>query len=289
MRTSALQITRLSLLSNVLIAILKWVAGVLGNSYALIADAIESTSDIFASLLVLLGIKYSSKPADKNHPYGHGRVEPLITFLVVAFLLVSAFVIAWQSIQNIRTPHEAPKSFTLWVLAGIILWKEGSYRWVLRHGTKANSSSLKAEAWHHRADALTSVAAFIGISIALLMGKGYESADDWAALFASGLIIYNAYLIFRPALGEIMDEQNYDELKSEIQEVSAAVPGIRGTEKLYIRKVGMTYHVDLHAIVRASLTVKEGHDIAHRLKDTLLEKIPSIENVLIHIEPDEGL
>ncbi len=289
MRTSALQITRLSLLSNVLIAILKWVAGVLGNSYALIADAIESTSDIFASLLVLLGIQYSSKPADKNHPYGHGRVEPLITFLVVAFLLVSAFVIAWQSIQNIRTPHEAPRSFTLWVLAGIILWKECSYRWVLHHGTKANSSFLKAEAWHHRADALTSVAAFIGISIALVMGKGYESADDWAALFASGLIIYNAYLIFRPALGEIMDEQNYDELKSEIQEVSAAVPGIRGTEKLYIRKAGMTYHVDLHAIVRASLTVREGHDIAHRLKDTLLEKIPSIENVLIHIEPDEDL
>ena len=203
MHGSALHISRLSLLSNVLLAAIKWVTGVLGNSYALIADAIESTSDIFASLLVLAGIRYSSKPADKNHPYGHGRAEPLITFVVVAFLLASAFVIAWQSIQNIRTPHEAPRAFTLWVLGGIILWKEASYRWVLHHSKKANSTSLQAEAWHHRADALTSVAAFIGISVALVMGKGYESADDWAALFASALIIYNAYLIFRPALGEI--------------------------------------------------------------------------------------
>ena len=284
---SALKTTRLSLLSNILLAIIKWTSGVLGNSYALIADAIESTSDIFASLLVLLGIKYSSRPADKNHPYGHGRAEPLVTFLVVVFLLVSAFVIAWQSIQNIRVPHEAPRGFTLWVLSGIILWKEASYRWVMHHGVKANSSSLKAEAWHHRADALTSVAAFIGISVALLMGEGYESADDWASLVASGLIAYNAYRIFRPALGEIMDEQNYDELKAGIRQVSAGVSGVKDTEKLYIRKVGMKYHVDLHATVKGTLTVKEGHDIAHQLKDTLLKKIPAIENVLIHIEPDE--
>lgn len=284
---SALKTTRLSLLSNILLAIIKWVTGVLGNSYALIADAIESTSDIFASLLVLLGIKYSSRPADKNHPYGHGRAEPLVTFLVVVFLLVSAFIIAWQSINNIRVPHEAPRAFTLWVLGGIILWKEASYRWVMHISIKTHSSSLKAEAWHHRADALTSVAAFIGISIAVLMGKGYEAADDWAALFASGLIAYNAYRIFRPALGEIMDEQNYDELKAEIRQFATGVSGVEDTEKLYIRKVGMKYHADLHAMVKGSLTVKEGHDIAHRLKDALLEKIPALENVLIHVEPDE--
>lgn len=284
---SALRTTLLSLLSNILLALIKWVTGVLGNSYALIADAIESTSDIFASLLVLLGIRYSSRPADKNHPYGHGRAEPLITFLVVVFLLVSALIIAWQSLKNIRIPHEAPHAFTLWVLGGIILWKEASYRWVMHIGVNTHSSSLKAEAWHHRADALTSVAAFIGISIALIMGKGYEAADDWAALFASGLIVYNAYRIFRPALGEIMDEQNYDELKAEIRQFATGVTGVEDTEKLYIRKVGMKYHVDLHAMVKGSLSVKEGHDIAHKLKDALLEKIPSLENVLIHVEPVE--
>jgi cation diffusion facilitator family transporter len=283
---NVLKTTYLNLLSNILLAAIKWTAGILGNSYALIADAIESTSDIFASLLVVFGIKYSSRPADKNHPYGHGRAEPLITFLIVAFLLVSAFIIGRESIKNIQTPHEAPRSFTLLVLAGIIVWKEFSYRWVMKKGKKTGSTSLQAEAWHHRADAITSVAAFIGISIALTMGKGYESADDWAALFASGLIVFNAYKIFRPALGEIMDEQNYPQLKAEIREVSKEVNGVLDTEKLYIRKVGMKYHVDLHATVKGSLSVREGHDIAHLLKDTLLEKIPSIENVLIHIEPD---
>lgn len=286
MSQSVLKTTYLSLLSNIVMAIIKWTAGILGNSYALIADAIESTSDIFASLLVVFGIKYSSRPADKNHPYGHGRAEPLITFLIVVFLLVSAFIIGKESIKNIQTPHEAPRSFTLLVLAGIIVWKEFSYRWVMKKGKKTGSTSLQAEAWHHRADAITSVAAFIGISIALTMGKGYESADDWAALFASGLIVFNAYKIFRPALGEIMDEQNYPELKAEIREVSKEVNGVLDTEKLYIRKVGMKYHVDLHATVNGRLSVREGHDIAHLLKDTLLEKIPSIENVLIHIEPD---
>jgi cation diffusion facilitator family transporter len=283
---NVLKTTYLNLLSNILLAAIKWTAGILGNSYALIADAIESTSDIFASLLVVFGIKYSSRPADKNHPYGHGRAEPLITFLIVAFLLVSAFIIGKESIKNIQTPHEAPRSFTLLVLAGIIVWKEFSYRWVMKKGKKTGSTSLQAEAWHHRADAITSVAAFIGISIALTMGKGYESADDWAALFASGLIVFNAYKIFRPALGEIMDEQNYPQLKAEIRELSKEVNGVLDTEKLYIRKVGMKYHVDLHATVKGSLSVREGHDIAHLLKDTLLEKIPSIENVLIHIEPD---
>lgn len=285
MSESALKTTYLSLASNIVLAGVKWTAGILGNSYALIADAIESTSDIFASLLVVFGIKYSSRPADKNHPYGHGRAEPLITFLVVVFLLVSAFVIAKESIKNIQIPHEAPRSFTLWVLAGIIIWKEASYRWVLNKGKKIGSTSLEAEAWHHRADAITSVAAFIGISIALVMGKGYESADDWAALLASCLIVYNAYKIFRPALGEIMDEQNYGELKAEIRQASLNVPGVIGTEKLFIRKVGMKFHVDLHLIVNGEITVYKGHEIAHQLKDTLLEEFPNIENVLIHVEP----
>ncbi|HOY96808.1 MAG TPA: cation diffusion facilitator family transporter, partial [Catalimonadaceae bacterium] len=202
----AIKATWFSIAGNLVLAILKFLAGFFGNSYALIADAIESSSDVFASFLVLFGLHYARKPADKNHPYGHGRVEPLITFLVVGFLIFSALVIAHESIQNIQVPHNLPKPFTLWVLGAIILWKELSFRWVFRKGKETNSSSLKADAWHHRSDAITSVAAFAGISIALWFGPGYESADDWAALLATGFILYNAYLIFRPALGEIMDE-----------------------------------------------------------------------------------
>jgi cation diffusion facilitator family transporter len=282
----AIRTTYFSIAGNTGLAIVKALAGFFGNSYALIADAIESTGDIFASFLVLFGIKYSSKPADKNHPYGHGRAEPLITFLVVGFLITSATIIAYESIKNINTPHELPAPWTLFVLAPLIIWKEVSYRLVMKRAKETNSSSLKADAWHHRSDAITSVAAFIGISVALFFGQGYETADDWAALFASGFILYNAFQIFRPALGEIMDEHLYDDLVDEIRRVSMTVDGVVGTEKCFIRKVGMKFHVDLHAVVSASITVKQGHEIAHRLKDTLKHELPQLGNVLIHVEPD---
>jgi len=284
---TAVKATYFSIISNASLALIKGLAGIFGNSYALIADAIESTTDIFASILVLFGIKYSNKPADDNHPYGHGRAEPLITFLVVGFLITSAVIIAHESIVNIQIPHNLPKSWTLYILGAIIFWKEFSFRLVMKRSTETNSSSLKADAWHHRSDAITSVAAFIGISTALFMGKGYESADDWAALFASGFILYNSYLIFRPALGEIMDEHLYDDLVVAIRKVALEVEGIVGTEKCFIRKAGMKYHVDLHAIVDATISVKEGHVLAHNLKDSLRQELPELGHVLIHIEPNE--
>jgi cation diffusion facilitator family transporter len=284
---TAIKTTWFSILGNVLLALLKAIVGFLGNSFALIADAIESTTDIFSSVLVLLGIRYASKPPDKLHPYGHGRAEPLVTFIVVGFLIASACVIAWQSIDNIRTPHNLPRSYTLWFLGIIIVWKELSFRFVIRKSKETNSSALKADAWHHRSDALTSVAAFIGISIAIFLGKGYESADDWAALFSSAFILYNCYHIFRPALGEIMDENVYPEMEARIRKVSMTVRGVTATEKLLIRKTGMTYQVELHANVDGDITVREGHEISHKLKDELKHEIPELGNVTIHIEPHE--
>ena len=283
---TAVKATYFSIVGNTCLAIIKGLAGIFGNSYALIADAIESTTDIFSSFLVLFGIKYSNRPADANHPYGHGRVEPLITFLVVGFLITSATIIAYESIANIGTPHELPKPWTLIVLGAIIIWKEYSFRLVMKRGIQTNSSSLKADAWHHRSDAITSIAAFVGISIALFLGKGYESADDWAALFASAFILYNSYLIFRPALGEIMDEHLYEDLEAQIRKVAVTVDGVIDTEKCFIRKSGMKFHIDLHAVVDGTISVKEGHDIAHLLKDTLRENIVELGHVLIHIEPN---
>ena len=282
---AAIRTTYFSIIGNTLLALIKGFAGVFGNSYALVADAIESTTDIFSSLLVLFGLKYAKRPADENHPYGHGKIEPLITFMVVAFLVVSAVFIAYESILNILTPHKSPKPWTLFVLGGIIFWKEISFRIVLKKSKETHSSSLKADAWHHRSDAITSVMAFVGISIALVFGQGYESADDWAALFASAFILYNSYLIFRPALGEIMDEQLYNDLLEEVRVESLKVKGVLGTEKCFIRKAGMKYHIDLHAIVNGRISVTEGHSISHALKDHLQKEIPNLGQVLIHIEP----
>ena len=205
--------------------------------------------------------------------------------------MTSATVIAYESVQNILlvTPQQTPKPWTLAVLAAIITWKEISFRIVLKRSKETNSSSLKADAWHHRSDAITSIMAFLGISIAIIFGEGFETADDWAALFASGIILYNAYLIFRPALGEIMDENRYDDIIEIVREKSLEVSGVINTEKAFIRKAGMSYHLDLHVIVDGSITVAEGHEIAHRLQDYLKEEIPNLNFILIHVEPGNCL
>ena len=275
----------LSMLSNTGLAIAKGFTGILGHSDALIADAIESTADVFASILVLIGLNYSTKPADDNHPYGHGKAEALSTFAVVGFLLISATIITIESIRHLSEPQEKPEIFTLYVLGAIIIIKEISFQYVRKKGIETNSSSLKADAWHHRSDAISSVIAFAGISSSFLFGKGFEKADDWAALIASGFIVYNAYKIFRPALGEIMDEHNHHDLIADIRNYSIEVPGVFDTEKCLVRKAGMVYIVDLHIEVQGSLSVYNGHEIAHKLKDHLMNKLPSIADVHIHVEP----
>jgi cation diffusion facilitator family transporter len=275
----------LSLISNAGLAIAKGVTGVFGHSDAMIADAIESTADVFASFLVIFGLRYAAKPADENHPYGHGKAEALVTFAVVGFLLISATIIAVESIRNLQEPQEKPELFTLYVLGIIILIKELSYRYVKKKSIETNSSSLHADAWHHRSDAISSLMAFVGISIALIFGEGFEKADDWAALLASFFIVYNAFLIFRPALGEIMDEHLHDHVVAKIRELSVNVSGVLDTEKCLVRKTGMVYIVDLHVEVDGKLSVFEGHEISHRLKDYLMEQMPEISDVLIHIEP----
>src|SRR5699024_7866071 len=221
-----------------------------------------------------------------NHPYGHGRIEPLITFIIVAFMVISAAWIIYSSIQNMGSAdNDLPHSFTLFILGGIILWKELSYRFVLKKSKETESVTLKADALHHRTDAITSLVAFVGISIALLTGK--KEADEWAALLTAVVILYNSYRIFRPALGEMMDEHRYDELIEKIRAVSKTVPGIVYTEKCLIRKTGMQYQVDLHAVVDPDISVRQGHDLAHKLQDALYEQLPQIQYVLIHIEPDD--
>jgi cation diffusion facilitator family transporter len=280
---------RLSLVVNVILAAAKATAGILGHSQALMADAIESVADVFSSTIVALGIRYASRPADKNHPYGHGRAEPLVTFLVAGFLVFSVVIIARDSVINITRPHEMPAGWTLAVLAVIIATKETFYQVIMRRARHLHSTTLRAEAWHHRSDALTSVTAFAGIAIAMWLGKGYEAADDWAALVACAIILVNAYRLFRPALGEIMDEDVHDELVSRIRELSKEVEGVIDTEKCHVRKSGMMYHVDLHIVVDGDMTVRSGHDIAHKLKNHLRSAIPQLADVLIHVEPDADI
>ncbi|MFN4299780.1 MAG: cation diffusion facilitator family transporter [Thermaurantimonas sp.] len=279
---------RKSFVFNGFIIIAKLFFGILGNSFALMADAIESASDVVASGIVWLGARYASRPADENHPYGHGRAEPLIAFVVVLFLIISSLIIFYQSVLNIRKPQESPEWWTIPVIAAIIVAKELAFRIIYRASDRLHSTAGRAEAWHHRADAITSLATLTGVSVAVLLGGAFVVADEIAAMIAALFILYNAYKILRPALSEALDEHIHHELEEDIRRISKTVEGIIDTEKCYIRKTGLTYYVDLHAIVDGNITVKEGHDLAHRLKDTLMHHLPNISDVLIHIEPHES-
>ena len=275
----------LSMIGNIVLFFVKLVTGLLGNSFAIVADAIESAGDVFSSFVIYLGLRVSDKPSDKDHPFGHGKVEPIISFLVVLFLIISAGFIAYQALSNMQSPHKMPSPYTLIVLVGIILYKELLYQFVNKKSKQTASTSLKADAWHHRSDAITSLAALIGIALALLLGDGYEHIDDWAALVASAIIIVNAYFVFRPALGELLDEQNHDELIEEVKAISEQVEGVIDTEKCFIRKFGMRYVVDIHVRVSASLSVSQGHTIGHCVQNAVRKNFPQIEHVFTHVEP----
>jgi cation diffusion facilitator family transporter len=270
---------------NLVLALVKISVGVVGNSYALIADGIESTADIFSSLVVWSGLQVSAKPPDQNHPYGHGKAESLAGLAVALFLMGAAIFIAAQAIQEISAPHTPPAWYTLLVLAVIIVIKEGLFRRMFRVGSELDSSSLRSDAWHHRSDAITSGAAFIGISIALIGGEQYAAADDWAALLACVIIFANGVRLLRPAMDEVMDASAPENVRERVVALAAAVEGVQAIEKCRIRKSGLGYLMDIHVEVDGEVSVTEGHSIGHRVKDRLVDSSLQISDVVIHIEP----
>lgn len=274
---------------SALLALVKLIAGWLGHSFALTADGMESISDVFGSFIMMLGLRYTAKPPDKEHPFGHGRVEPLLAMIIILILLTTAGLIIYISLVNILTPHELPRPFTLIISGFVILAKEVLFRWFRFVNRKLKSTVLTAESIHHRSDAISSLSAFTGISLALWLGKGYESMDDWFALIAAIIILYNCYLIFRPAFSELMDEQNQGELSNQIKDLACSVQGVNGIEKCYIRKNGMNFLVDIHIEVDGDKTVRESHFIAHEVEKVLLTSGLHIIYVATHIEPDDNV
>jgi cation diffusion facilitator family transporter len=275
----------LGILINGSLATAKLIGGILGSSYALIADAVESMTDIFSSFVVWRGLSVAVQPPDSDHPYGHGKAEPLAASFVALTLLAAALGIAVQAIREILTPHLTPKPFTIWLLLIVVLIKESLYRFVFKVGDQLASTAVRADAWHHRSDAITSAAAAIGIGIALWGGPGYESADDWAALFASGFIGWNGLRLLRPATDELMDASPSDEMQMTIREIALQSGGVMAVEKVLVRKTGFSYWVDMHLEVDKHMTVEQAHAVAHIVKDNIRERLPKITEVSIHVEP----
>jgi cation diffusion facilitator family transporter len=273
---------------NVVFAAAKISAGLFGNSYVLIADGIESALDIAGSVVIWGGLKFAARPPDPTHPYGHGKAEPLAAGLVAMGVLLASVALAIQSVREIFTPHHGPAPFTLIVLIVVIVVKESLYRFVIRIGKDVESTAVKTDAWHHRADALTSTAAFVGISVALIGGEKWYSADAWAALFACAVIAMNGWKLLFPALHEMLDTAPRGEIVATIQGAAASVPGVLNVEKCLVRKMGISFYVDLHVGVDGAISVRDGHDIAHQVKDAIKATDPRIADVLVHVEPAPG-
>ena len=274
---------------NIMLASVKMLAGFFGNAYVLIADGIESAMDVGGSIVIWGGLKVAARPPDRTHPYGHGKAEPIAAVIVAIGVLAAALGLAVQSVREIFLPHHGPAPYTLVVLIVAVIVKEILYRYVIRFGRSVESTAVQTDAWHHRTDAMTSIAAFIGISVALIGGEAWQSADDWAALFACALIGTNGYRLLRPALFEIMDTAPRGKIVDSVRNAAAAVPGVIEVEKCLIRKMGLDFYVDLHVGVNGSISVHEGHEIAHQVKAAIQQGDSRIADVLVHIEPAKAV
>lgn len=276
------------LLVNAALVAVKLLAGVVGDSYALVADAVESSTDIFSSLVVWAGLRVTTRPADEEYPYGYGKAEALATAVVALMLTGAALGIAAAAVTEIRTPHHAPAPFTLAVVVGVVAVKWVLSRRVRRVGEETGSHAVKADAWHHLSDAVTSAAAFVGISIALWGGPGWEAADDWAALAAAAVIAFNGVRLLRPAIGDLMDRMPAGPDVDRIARAAEAVDGVLAIEKLRVRRLGLDYYVDLHVQADPGLPLHDAHTLSGKVKGAIRAAVPGVAGVLVHMEPYEG-
>jgi cation diffusion facilitator family transporter len=281
----SLRATFLGIGINALLVAGKLAGGLAGHSHALIADAMESLADIFSSLVVWRAVLVAAEPPDRDHPYGHGKAEAIAAAVVSTLLLLAALGIAIQAAPRLFQPRDPPRAFTLYILIGVVLVKELVFRYASRQASLAESGAVKADAWHHRSDAITSLAAAIGISVCLLGGPRFAYADDAAAFFAAGIIGWNGWLLLRPALDELMDAAPSSGLMAQIRATAAEVPGVQAVEKCHARKTGFQYFVDMHIEVDPQMTVQQGHQIAHQVKARVQQAVPSVNDVLVHVEP----
>jgi cation diffusion facilitator family transporter len=280
-----LRATFLGMAVNTALAGGKLGCGLVGHSHALVADAVESLADVFSSIVVWQGLVMAAEPADEDHPYGHGKAEPLAAALVSLMLLVAAGWIVVAAVAGIRQPHAAPAAFTLIVLVIVVIIKEGLFRFVLQTSQVVESSAVKADAWHHRSDALTSLAAAIGITVSLIGGPGYEKADDIAAVAAAVVIAWNGWHLLGPALNELMDRSPSREVIERVRHIAETTDGVAAVEKCVVRQMGHQFYVDMHVEVDPQMTVQRSHEIAHDVKDKVRNEFQRVRDVLVHIEP----
>ncbi|MBX3386994.1 MAG: cation transporter [Phycisphaeraceae bacterium] len=281
----------LGLVLNLCLAAAKLLAGLIGNSFALVADAVESITDILGSVVIWSGLRYGSLPPDEDHPYGHGKAEALAALIVACIIFLAGLGIAVESVRAIIQPHDSPAWWTLIVLTVVVATKETMFRLGRRKSRAHASDALAVDAFHHRADAITSLAAFIGITLALIGPRifggdplRWATADDWAALLASGIILYNALSLARIPLRELMDRQP-DDAVEKARAIAAAVPGVLAIEKCRARTSGSRVYLEMHVQVDPAISITSAHAIGGTVRAAVRAQLSSVADVFIHTEP----
>lgn len=275
----------IGLIANVILGIVKLVSGIVGGSFALIADAVNSIGDSLSSVVVVFALIVAQRPADREHPYGHTRAEAIAASNVALLIILSALFVGWEAVKRISVQHDVPPIWTLWIAGANVLIKEGLYRYKVRVGRRTGSGAVTANAWDHRSDALCSFAVLIGLGIVRWAGPNYSWADEVSALVVVCLILWSGSRLFRHSASELMDVQADDELVQQVQAAAEDIKGVQNVETLWVRKSGLEYFADIHLEVDAHLTVDEGHRIGHLVKDRLLDQFPNLRDVLVHLEP----
>jgi cation diffusion facilitator family transporter len=267
------------------LAVIKIAAGISGHSTAVVADGLESAADVIASGFVLFGLTLASKPADDNHPYGHGRVETLTGLLIGLVLMVGGALISWNSIRRVGLPHEPLAAFVVWPLLISIAAKTALASLKFRYGRKLQSDALTADAWNDATDTISAIAALIAVGLTLLDRLRFAEADRYGG-FVVGLIVISAGIrVARQTAMQLMDTMPDARLIGQIREAAFAVPGVRGVEKCFARKTGFKYHVDLHLEVDPEMTVRQSHELAHEVRMHIRERLDWVADVLVHVEP----
>lgn len=273
---------------NLLLAAMKMAGGIVGHSFALIADGFNSLSDAVTSVVVLFALWFAQRPADAEHPYGHTRAESIAASNVALIIILTALGLGWKAIQRTGMLHPMPPLWTLWLAGSNALIKEGLYQYKLRVGRRTGSTAIIANAWDHRSDALCSLAVLLGLAVTRWGGEPFLWADALAAVVVVAAIFWSGCKLFRTSASELMDVQADADLVQRIRAMAITVAGVRGVETLWVRKSGLEYFVDIHLEVDGDRSVADGHRIGHEVKERLVRQFPAVRDVLVHLEPFPG-
>ena len=278
----------IALIVTLALGVSKLIGGWLGHSLALLSDSMHSLGDTLSSASILIALWWAERPADREHPYGHTRIETIAASNVALLLIVSGLWIVWEALRTWKEPTPAPHWYTLVIALVSAIANEGVYRYSILVARSTGSKAVEVAAWDQRLDVFGSLVVLVGLSVAVWGGPAWHGIDHIAALIVAGLVLWTGGNLFWSSLQELMDRQAEPELLAVVRYLARDVPGVRGIEKLIVRKSGLEYFVDIHVEVDAELSVREGHEIGHAVKARLISEVPTIKDVLVHIEPSPG-